>query len=357
MTQRYDSNRIPAQQQTHSKKPWFAAAHGITAHDVVGIHVPPPKPADPTRHALQPFAVWMWMLDKSGHDDRPHKVMGTVITLRRGQIALAERQLAKLANWGRTFAKNFLAKLEMHGMIQIATPSEAARTQKGQLGLNLDDKKTCHPLSIITLCNYDDYQFSVGGRRARHVPDANQESTRDKRQEDSIGPVGTTESCTEQIGSIASRTDGAPGDRLPFSDQALAACEQMGFTREAIVARYYERTARRRTPVRDPSAYLIAIAVDLAAKARGCTADDVRRSVSKDPEQRQAGQAQVTGAAREPSHECLERVRRRCETRGLMVTALVAAWQQRTRGTTVLKPDANLEAFAQWWIDKQRGAA
>jgi len=355
MAKSYDSNRP----RTQAKSSWIAVSRDLASHPIVGEEVQPPRPADPKRAAWFPIMVWEWMLREAAFDNRTCRFLGKDFALDRGQLAAAQNFLATKANWTRSAVRIFLAKLEREGMIQISVPIEV---QKGQLGLNLHSQGHSQghsqPTTILTICNYDKFQARPKMNSQGHSQGRARVNTSDNRQEDSlVGPLEQQSPVAEQNRSIASRTDGAHGDRLPFTEQSLAACEQMGFTRETIVARYYERTARRRSPVRDPSAYLIAIAVDLASKARGVPADAVRQSISKSTEERQAGQAQVTGAAREPSHDCLERVRRRCETRGLMVTALVAAWQQRTKGATVLKPDANLEAFAQWWFDKQRGAA
>ncbi len=151
---------------------WIAMDVDLVTNPIVGMAAKAMKPADPGRARVtwKPMEAWFWMIAEAAHREFSLQVMNTIVMLQRGQLALAERRLADKANWGRRSAINFLDRLEAHGMIQRATPIESIRAQKGQLPLNLDDKKTCHPLTIVTLCNYEKYQTAPKSKGARRVP-------------------------------------------------------------------------------------------------------------------------------------------------------------------------------------------
>lgn len=351
MPQSYDSNRSP--KQAKSGRRWVAMDVELIHNSIVGLAAKRMKPADPKRDAWSPMEAWFWMITEASHRAHPLRVMDTVVTLERGQLALAERRLADLANWGRTAAKNFLGKLELHGMISRATPIEAARTQKGQLSLEIDDKKTCHPLTIVTLCNYDKYQFGLRMKESTHVPPTNQESTRDKGQDSSVGPVGTTDSSS-RADFAAQGTDA--GTVRPPSEAALAEAEQLGFTRATLLQRWEQKTARRRSPIRDSDAYLITMAIEMAAKARGVPMDALRASLSKNRGERAEALGRASGAPPPVSDAMMRAVTRRCERRGVMVTAMLAAWHQRCAGLRVLHPDQSVDAFCSYWLDHQKAA-
>ncbi|HET6346331.1 MAG TPA: hypothetical protein VFH51_15460, partial [Myxococcota bacterium] len=63
-------NVKPFPQVTHTGRPWLAMAHDLVDHEVVGMHVRPPKAADANRHAQQPMVMWLWMLRETAHKER-----------------------------------------------------------------------------------------------------------------------------------------------------------------------------------------------------------------------------------------------------------------------------------------------
>jgi hypothetical protein len=79
-------------------------------------------------------------------------------------------------------------------------------------------------------------------------------------------------------------TDGAAGDRLPFTAAVLAEIAALGLDVAAIVERYRQRTADKR--IADPSAYLLRMARDEAAKRLGVPADAVAGLASRDRAER-----------------------------------------------------------------------
>lgn len=172
------------------------------------------------------------------------------------------------------------------------------------------------------------------------------------KREDS--PVGPVEIHTKQESNRETNlgTDFAEAERLPFSEDALAACEAMGFTRETLVDRYRQKTARRATPIRDPSAYLIKMAVDMAAKARGVPESALRKSLSNSPIERAASFTE--SAPPRPSDAMLRAVERRCKRQGCTVDQVLAAWQASRRGLDHPRnPDGSFDGYATAWLAKR----
>jgi hypothetical protein len=165
------------------------------------------------------------------------------------------------------------------------------------------------------------------------------------------------ESSTDarELDDLPSGTDVDRGQRLPFTEDALAACEALGFTRKTVIERYYLRTKGR--PIHDPSAYLIKMAADLAAKLRGVPEEAVRASISKNPRERAEGYRQATAAPPVVSAAMYATLERRCERAGQCVEAMMGAWGERVVGVRVLNADANADAFCSDWLRKQKAAA
>jgi hypothetical protein len=350
MAQTYDSNRNPAQ----AKNRWFAVDRDIFDHELVGADAKVPEPVDPKRAAWAPMIAWQWMIREASYADRQVVIAGNLITLRRGQFAHAMRYMARRFNWGHKAMRNFLGRLELAGMISRDIPEHGEAQRKGQKELDLDGPKKGTPLTVVTLCNYDRFQIAPDARGTPGAHQGHRVIQGTPTREDSSRSVGESDSSSRAESEL--RTDDELGERLPFTEQALSTCEKMGFTRKTLVDRYRQKTARRATPIRDPSAYLITMAIDMAAKARGVPAQALRASLGRSPEEAGAGHARASGALPQPSETMLRNVTLRCERRGLMVTALIAAWHQRVKGVHVLDPDRNFSDFAMWWLSQQRAA-
>src|SRR5262245_19757672 len=103
------------------RKFWFAVCSEMFEHEIVGAQVAPPKPADADRHAWHPFRVWQWLIKEAARQDRNRVIKGTVIPLRRSQLAVSERYLAREVNWTRKAVQVFLQRLEKFGMVRLST--------------------------------------------------------------------------------------------------------------------------------------------------------------------------------------------------------------------------------------------
>jgi hypothetical protein len=72
-----------------------------------------------------------------------------------------------------------------------------------------------------------------------------------------------------------------PGERLPFSDNALRECHLLDVDLDALIDRYFEaegKKAAKGERIADPSAYLLKMARDERAKANGVMVDDLKEA-------------------------------------------------------------------------------
>jgi hypothetical protein len=140
-----------------------------------------------------------------------------------------------------------------------------------------------------------------------------------------------------------SGTDGAPGDRLPFTRDVLAEIRAIDIDLAPLVERYQQRTAGRR--IKDPSAYLLKMARDEASKRLGVPAAALEGLGSRNREQRANVQAASVGAAVQPSAAVLKGVERRARARGDDPGEMIAAWRAWVGGARVGDADQSLLAF------------
>lgn len=327
-------------------KIWMAVAVDIFDHQVVGASVKIPGAENPKKQAWAPMIVWLWMITKAQRKEFLYIVGGRSVQLQRGQLVLTERHLAHTANWSRKAARLFLLRLRQFGMIDMSYSFNGA-----QLSFDLGGQKKGPTLNVVTICNYDVYQYRLHAQGTKKGPKRDQEPT---CYRDTVTKKGTSSRSLTQnnYGSDAREaeagTNGASDERLPFSKAALAECEKLGFQWETVVKRYGERTKGKR--IEDPSAYLVEMAVQMAAKARGTTRAAMRAVLSKNTGERVHGYAEATGAARQPSDKMREIVSRRVKRAGRSPADMLQAWQKSVAGATLLNPDQNLDSFCSRWL-------
>lgn len=119
---------------------WIATCVDMFDHPLVGMAVPPPKAADPSKHAQAPAIAWLDMIASAAWQERriPHK--GAVINLKRGQLLAGRSYWATRWNWGEKSVRSFFTRLEEHGMIEFSGQSNG------------------HYANTVSVCKYDKYQ-------------------------------------------------------------------------------------------------------------------------------------------------------------------------------------------------------
>lgn len=106
-------------------------------------------------HALfdgEPYSrrdAWLWLVGNAVWKPTRVRLAGRIIALERGQLAYSERFLAKAWGWSKSKVHRFLGQLKIEAMI---------------------DLKSDHETNQITICNYDNYQFSGTSERTSFEP-------------------------------------------------------------------------------------------------------------------------------------------------------------------------------------------
>ena len=121
--------------------------------------------------------AWIDLLIFANHAEKKLTIKGQLITIERGQQARSEVTLSKSWKWSRNKVRRFLKNLENDGMIS---------------------QKTTHLTSIITICNYDDFQSSdtadgtAKGQQTEHVKDSKRNTNKNvknkKNEKEDITP-------------------------------------------------------------------------------------------------------------------------------------------------------------------------
>ncbi len=97
--------------------------------------------------------AWIWLIEEAAFRPRTKRIGAHVVQLERGQTATTLRFLAAAWGWKKDRVRRFLKRLTGDAMLRCscgdnATPGATPNTTQ---------KATSH--TLITLCNYDDYQF------------------------------------------------------------------------------------------------------------------------------------------------------------------------------------------------------
>ena len=113
--------------------------------------------------------AWIDMILLANHKENIFFVRGNEIKVNRGQLAWAERTLAKRWHWSRKKVRNFLEWLKSRQQILI---------EKSNI------------ISIVTIQNYNQYQDRVDHRRTTEEPQKNlNKNVKNVKKEDIYSPV------------------------------------------------------------------------------------------------------------------------------------------------------------------------
>ena len=96
--------------------------------------------------------------------------------------------------------------------------------------------------------------------------------------------------------------------RLPFTREVIGELQGLGCDVESLVAKYLERTKRKR--IAESSAYLLQMGRDECAKAAGVTVDVVKDCSARRQVTRADALAVAAGAFSTPSEHSINRARR-----------------------------------------------
>lgn len=196
------------------------------------------------REPLCEIAAWIWLLREAQWEDKRVRVGNSVIPLKRGQLAHSRRHLAREWQWDESKVRRFLLKLKKEAAIR---PSYDFET------------------TVITICNYDDYQF----RRPTDDPPHDPEPTQQRPSSD-----------PKQRTKIIEETNNNPveGKNEVASDPgSLTIVPQTQVSPRPSPQR--KKAARDLTPV--PEGFGLTTAMRQDAVARGVPIDEVDREFRK----------------------------------------------------------------------------
>lgn len=148
----------------------------------------------------EPFceiAAWLWLISEAQWAERKVRRGRAEISLQRGQLAASRADLCQAWMWPEGRVRGFLARQEKSGRINQLPTSET---------------------TIITICDYDDFQFGSPAQESEsnHLltsssPAANQHTKKERREE------------VKNKESSSLRSDGrVPGNRGLFADSLPA---------------------------------------------------------------------------------------------------------------------------------------
>jgi hypothetical protein len=109
-----------------SERGVFAVDRGIWDHPVLA-----------SRDPLSKREAWLWLISEAAWKPRRRRIGSVSIDIARGELANSVRFLAEAWGWPKSNVARFLEALKTETMI-------GTRTDQG--------------LTVITICNYDDYQ-------------------------------------------------------------------------------------------------------------------------------------------------------------------------------------------------------
>ena len=139
-----------------TKRGFIVLARSVWDHPVVGVSKP-----------LSEFEAWVWLLLEAVYEPRNVKISNgrasAIIELQRGQLSHSIRYMAAAWGWTTKRVRGFLARLERAGQ---------TTTQRDTLQ------------SVLTICNYDDYQISSGGVGTQIDPQTGKQRARKGHKEE-----------------------------------------------------------------------------------------------------------------------------------------------------------------------------
>lgn len=120
--------------------------------------------------------AWIDMLMRANHKEQKVLINNEVVPIQRGQFLCSERNLASDYLWSRTKLRNFLELLESDTMIE----------------LNKDHGKT-----IVTICNYSDWQGSQNQERTTEEPQKDHRRTTERPKQEVKNDKNEEESSSD----------------------------------------------------------------------------------------------------------------------------------------------------------------
>lgn len=144
----------------------------------------------------EPFTereAWLWLISEAAWKPRPWRTEGQIIELQRGQLCHSVRYMADVWQWSKSRVDRYLSRLEKAQMI-------------GTIAGQWYGTKT----SVLSICNYDDFQRVA-------MPERDNHGTMERDNS------GTTAGQNKDIKELKNNTPPLPPARGPEEPQPAAA--------------------------------------------------------------------------------------------------------------------------------------
>lgn len=169
-------------------------------------------------HEFSPREAWLWLIKEAAIEPKTVRVAGRMVELQRGELTHSIRFLAEKWQWSKSRVDRFLAVLRDEGMIKIRDSSGTARGTAQ---------------SVITVCNYEEYQSREAVSGTAHDAEAGQ-------QRDSSGTKN------KNLRTQEGRIEDTPlppkgGERAPASPKARKGPQRYSPDFERFYATYPDR--------------------------------------------------------------------------------------------------------------------
>jgi hypothetical protein len=114
--------------------------------------------------------AWFWLLSEAAWRPRQKRFRDYIVNLERGQVATSDRFMAKAWRWEKTKVRRYLARLREAGWIETETDEDDFEltetcTKPAPPGepetAPARKPSSTPPITVITICNYDDLQADV----------------------------------------------------------------------------------------------------------------------------------------------------------------------------------------------------
>lgn len=200
---------------------WVAIARAMRDHPLVGFHLHA-KPADPSKGAMQPALAFIDLLMECRYEDGYLMNGGRKMLVQRGQMIGAVSWLAARWNWTPMAVRIWLDKLEADKMISRFAP-----------GASDGNKQYGKQATIITFCNYDEYQARPDENEQAEQQANNKQAT--SKQQASNNIYKDNKGTKEQRNKDTPQTPASGESSPPDGGGASAGVKISDVVREAFV--------------------------------------------------------------------------------------------------------------------------
>ena len=128
------------------------------------------------RRAFSRLEAWEWLISQAAWKPAGKRRRHSVTHLERGQLAATERELADAWSWPKSNVRRFLSKMVREGLLHLRKSKGGPKTGPETGPTN------SYPITVITICKYEQFQFGSTRRKAQADQKADQKADQSSPQ-------------------------------------------------------------------------------------------------------------------------------------------------------------------------------